>query len=313
MKKLTTEEAIENFKKVHGSTYDYSHVSYTTARNFVKIICPIHGEFEQQYHHHLAGRGCKKCGNKAININNGKAFSQEKFIEIITSKNIPNLSFEKVVYKSKREDVIVTCSVHGDYTTKAEILLKGNGCKKCASEKLSSDRLITTDSFVNKAIRKHGNIYDYSNVEYKGSFEVVEIFCKEHQKCFYQTPMTHLKGSGCPLCNTSKGELLISNYLDINKIEYNTQKTFKGLILTRKLKFDFYLPEYNCCIEYDGEQHFKALSNHWGGQEGFIKRQRADRMKNDYCELYNIPLLRIRFDDKNIEESITQFLSKLQK
>lgn len=313
MKKLTTEEAIENLKKVHGSTYDYSHVSYTKALNPIKIICSIHGEFKQAYHHHLAGRGCKQCGNKLININNGKSYSQEKFIEIVVLKKIPNLSFEKTIYKSKREDVIVTCSIHGDYTTKAEILLKGNGCKKCASKKLKQDRSYTSEIFIEKAILKHGDLYNYSNVIYTGIFEKVDIMCKKHNRLFSQTPATHLKGSGCPLCNTSKGELFIEEYLINNNFQYKKQKTFDNLIFERKLKFDFYLPYYNCCIEYDGEQHTRAFNNYWGGQGGFEKRQLKDLKKNNYCLLNNIPLLRIRFDDNDIEKSITQFLSLLQK
>jgi len=190
MRKLTTEEFVEKVKEVHGNKYDYSKVDYKTTKEKVIIICPIHGEFLQHPHHHLAGRGCRKCANKIININNGRQFTQEQFIEVVKSKNIPNISFEKTVYKSKREKVIVTCKIHGDYETKAEMLLKG---------------------------------------------------------------------CGCPKCTFSKGENLIEDCLNLLNINFQKQKTFDDLKYIRHLKFDFYLPDYNCCIEYDGEQHFKSV------------------------------------------------------
>ncbi len=56
-----TEQFIAKAKRVHGDKYDYSLVSYETARLPVKIVCPAHGEFEQRPHHHLSGNGCRKC------------------------------------------------------------------------------------------------------------------------------------------------------------------------------------------------------------------------------------------------------------
>jgi hypothetical protein len=60
-KKSTTEEFIENAKKIHGDKYDYSKVKYELAKKPVIIICPIHGEFKQTPIMHLRGAGCKKC------------------------------------------------------------------------------------------------------------------------------------------------------------------------------------------------------------------------------------------------------------
>lgn len=127
-KRLTNEEFIEKAVKVHGTKYDYSLVSYETAFIKVRIICPEHSEFLQSPTHHLRGSGCKQCGNKKIN--KSKILTQQQFINRI--KHIPNLTFEKTVYKDKRSKVIVTCSVHGDYKTTAEVLLKNGGCPKCA-------------------------------------------------------------------------------------------------------------------------------------------------------------------------------------
>lgn len=130
-KRLSTESWINKAERVHGSKYDYSATMYTTARAKLKIICPKHGEQEMLPHVHIRGYGCGKCGKEQINISNGNQLSQEEFLNRVN--NIEGLSFEKTVYKTKRQNVIVTCKIHGDYETKAEMLLKGHGCRKCSS------------------------------------------------------------------------------------------------------------------------------------------------------------------------------------
>ena len=102
-------------------------------------------------------------------------------------------------------------------------------------------------------------------------------------------------------CLKSKGEqLIIQILIDLN-INFITQKTFYDCLNpenTINLKFDFYLPDYNCCIEYDGEQHFKSIK-HFGGEEKFQRQQQLDNIKNQYCKNNNIKLIRIPYTDFN--------------
>ena len=134
MKRLSTEQWINLAKEVHGEKYDYTQTMYSTAKTKLKIICPIHGEQEMLPHHHIKGYGCGKCGKEQINISNGKQLTQKQFINRIKVLD-PNLSFNKTIYKNKRSNVIITCEIHGDYETKAEMILKGCGCPKCSSSK----------------------------------------------------------------------------------------------------------------------------------------------------------------------------------
>lgn len=60
--RLTKPEFIFRARKAHGDKYDYSKVDYIDGKTPVKIICPIHGEFEQKPYYHLAGNGCPVCG-----------------------------------------------------------------------------------------------------------------------------------------------------------------------------------------------------------------------------------------------------------
>lgn len=79
---------------------------------------------------------------------------------------------------------------------------------------------------------------------------------------------------------------------------YFTQKSFVGCLSPKKypLKFDFYLPDYNICIEYDGEQHFYDTSG-WFNNYSFKELCIRDNIKNQYCDNNNIKLIRIPYTD----------------
>lgn len=121
-------------------------------------------------------------------------------------------------------------------------------------------------------------------------------------------PSNILSYHGCPMCNNSIGEKLISKYLNDNKINYTPQYKFSDCKYIRPLPFDFYLQDYNVCIEYDGIQHFESVER-FGGEEGLRKIQERDEVKTKYCKDNNIPLLRIRYDQE-ITPVLEDFLSQ---
>lgn len=113
----------------------------------------------------------------------------------------------------------------------------------------------------------------------------------------------------------SLGEYQIFEILTKNNIIFEVQKSFNDCINPKtgyKLKFDFYLPYYNCCIEYDGKQHFDAIE-YFGGEQGLKNIVFRDNIKNQYCQEKNITLLRVKYDCDNIEETILNQLKTLQK
>lgn len=85
MKKLTTNQFIEKAKQVHNNVYDYSLVEYVNNSTKVKIICSIHGMFEQTPNAHLSNRGCNLCGHTITN--NKTRFLKDQFIE--KAKQVP--------------------------------------------------------------------------------------------------------------------------------------------------------------------------------------------------------------------------------
>lgn len=99
---------------------------------------------------------------------------------------------------------------------------------------------------------------------------------------------------GCSGNRESIGERLIKTYLDENKINYIKEKKFKSCKNINELPFDFYLPEHNICIEYDGELHYKS-SSIFGGDKTLKKIKNNDRIKDDWCLENSIKLLRIPY------------------
>ena len=97
----------------------------------------------------------------------------------------------------------------------------------------------------------------------------------------------------------SKNEQLISNFLKDNKVEFYNEKTFDDCvgIGNKKLRFDFYIPNINTVIEYDGKQHFEPI-DYFGGESSFNIQKENDKIKNQYCKDNNIRLVRISYKNK---------------
>jgi hypothetical protein len=199
----TTEQFIEDAKKVHNDTYDYSKVKYEHTDIDVIIICQKHGKFEQSPHSHLSGQGCPDCGRERTNayIESCKK-TTEQFIEDAQEKHGDRYDYSKTEYKGSNEKVKIICRIHGEFDQRAADHTKGLGCEKCKMMKqilANKARMKTTEQFIEEAREKHGNRYDYSKSEYKGSNEKVKIICQKHGK-FKQRANDHTRGSGCKQC-----------------------------------------------------------------------------------------------------------------
>lgn len=115
-----------------------------------------------------------------------------------------------------------------------------------------------------------------------------------------------LKTKACKRCQvkTQRGPSKIIALLEKNNIQYKREYTFQDCKDKRELPFDFYLPNYNTLIEYDGEQHFYPIEA-FGGEKDFLIRQKHDAMKNAYCLQNKITLIRIPYthlDDIVLED-----------
>jgi len=290
-KRRTTKEFILEAIIVHGNNYDYSLVNYKNSQSKVKIICPIHGVFEQNSNSHLQGSTCKKCSD----LIKGKKcrLTTEQFIEKAKKIHGDRYDYSLVKYDNVQIKVKIICKKHGVFEQKPrKHLCEKQGCLKC---RIDNTRC---PNFIEQSIKLFGDKFNYDDVDYINTDTKVKIWCNEHNQYFLKSPYKHLKGSGCHKCRMSKGELKIENYLKENNIQFETEKKFLDCKNIKPLPFDFYLPEKNVLIEYDGNLHFK-INEYFGGVDGFIKRVKNDLIKTTYCLDNDIILLRIPYWDFN--------------
>ena len=290
-KRLTTQEIISRFKNIHGSTYDYSLVNYQGDSKKVKIICKIHGMFEQQPACHIRQKqGCPKCGREKVNnIIKTRLVGNDKFIERIEQvfgKDI--FDYSKLDYQGAHKDVTLICKKCGNIETKdPRSFYIGYGCLKCRV-KQRNPKQTTKEQFLERAKKIHGDKYDYNKVEYITLYDEVEIVCPKHGS-FHQKPTIHIHAkSNCPECNITKGEEAIGIWLNSRNIKYVFQHKVK--INNSYHYYDFYLPDHNIMIEFNGIQHYKPVK-FFGGQETFDYLQMRDKIKKQYCLENQIKLL----------------------
>ena len=300
---MTKEEFIKKAKEIHGDKYDYSKVEYKNVRTKVIIICPKHEPFQITPTNHLSGQGCKLCGIEKRA--NKRKMTNEEFIKRAREIHGDKYDYFKVNYVNMHTEVIITCSKHGDFPQTPSNHLKGCGCSAC-----SGTKKLSAKEFIKKAKKIHGNEYDYSKVKYVNIHTEVIIICPKHGP-FPQEPSNHLNNQGCPKCNKNKGEEVVRKFLTEKGIEFEEQKKFEGCEYKKPLRFDFYIPKYNLCIESDGEPHFKNIN--WNGKytddqlkERLEVYQLRDRIKNNYCKNNGINLLRIRYD-KNMKDKLNNY------
>ena len=298
--KYNTEIFINISNKEHKNKYDYSLVSYKNNHTKIKIICPIHGEFEQQPQVHMRGGGCDKCHKERLS----KIFStgKQKFIKKSNKIHHNKYDYSLVVYKNNQTKVKIICPIHGKFEqTPRSHFNNKSGCPLCDISHKSN-----TDEFLEKSKKLYGDIYLYDKTEYISAIKNVIITCRKHGE-FMITPNNHLRGESCPVCRLSRGEIKIKILLDTSGIEYIRQKSFKDCIHIRPLKFDFFIPKINTCIEYDGEQHSNRFRFEINDSKLELRKIR-DNIKNEYCKKNNIRLLRINYKD-NIELMIEKLFS----
>jgi hypothetical protein len=285
MKKVNKNEFIERSNLKHNKKYDYSLINYVGLFSEIEIICPIHGLFKQTPQNHLTNNGCSKCSKRY-------KLTTEEFIEKAKEIHVNVYGYSLTNYINNYTKINIICSKHGVFKQKpTHHINRKDGCPKCSGKNK------TTDEFIKECKLLNEDKYDYSLVKYINNKIKVKIICSEHG-IFEQTPDAHLgQKQGCPKCNESKGEKQIMTYLINKEIKFIYNKRFLDCKDNKQLPFDFYLPDYNMCIEYDGDQHYRSIK-HFGGDKSFLDRQKKDMIKTNYCFDNKIKL--IRCDKNNI-------------
>jgi hypothetical protein len=324
--KYNTQIFIEKSKEIHNSPYyDYSKVNYINYKSKCEMYCSKldknnieHGTFFQSFGKHIfCKQGCPKCGREKME--DGRRYSQQQFIDIVTKVHKGYYDYSKSIYTGRKYNVIITCPEHGDFNQQAGHHMKGGICPKHAAIICSkANPPLTTEIFIERSIKFHGKAFDYSLSKYINSHIKVKIKCNKCNNIFEQLPFSHMAGNGCNICRSSKGELKIRKYLTEKNIQFKQEHKFIDCISKNKglSRFDFYLPEYNLCIEYDGDQHIdgKYVWSSRNADDILDDIHERDLIKNDYCTNKGIKLLRIYlWDYDNIEKLIDDALKGIIK
>ena len=121
--RMKQDDFINRATEVHDGKYDYSKVNYKNTDTKVIIGCPMHGDFEQSPHHHLKGIGCPICGSNT--------YDTEEFIRKARLKHGDKYDYSKTKYTGKKNKVIITCPIHGDFEQSPQNHIRKNGCPEC--------------------------------------------------------------------------------------------------------------------------------------------------------------------------------------
>lgn len=201
----------------------------------------------------------------------------------------------------------------GDYKyAQPNHVLTNRGCKECGIRNWANTRIKTHEDFVKDLYDVFGDEYTAVS-QYIHSKHPIDI---KHNKCgniWTTTPNPLLKGHGCPYCahGRSKGEIRVEKCLTNLHINFEPQQKYEGLfgLGGGLLSYDFYLPDYNLLIEYQGEYHDGTASNQT--EKEFEIQKEHDRRKRNYAKTHNIELLEIWYwDFKNIEQILESRLLK---
>ena len=295
-RKLTYQEVKEY---IESFGYELLSKEYIDSKTKLQLQCSKGHVFEIRYNDFKKGVRCKMCSS-----NYHPKFTYEYVKEYIENERYKLLSKE---YKNANTDILVECPKGHIFKTRFGRFKNGARCQKCH---LMNNNLSTTHTceYIEKQLSLKG--YKLLSTEYVNAHSRILIECPEGHK-FETKYNSFQQGCRCPHCNESKGERETSQILHELNIKYIKQYRFEDCKFKYTLPFDFYLPDYNICIEYDGELHYE-ISKHHGGLDKFIDTKIRDTVKNEYCKNNNIKLIRIPYwEFSNIKEIIINEL-KLQ-
>ena len=215
----------------------------------------------------------------------------------------PNIS--NIRYKNVRTPVTAECRIHGEISNHFTAFRSGKGCNVCAKiESPSSKIKLSKDEYIKYADHLHNGKYDYQTLDTNS--EKISVVCPIHGE-FKIRRSAHISPSqlyGCQKCghSTSRGESKIKDFLDAHQIKFTTEKIFEWNVAVDKrqpLRYDFYLPDLNTLIEFDGRHHF--LPTKYGGQtdkqaeDQFERTKFYDMIKTINAYLSTINLIRISY------------------
>lgn len=229
---------------------------------------------------------------------------------LFNSKGYQLISKEYISAKEKLKYMCPKHESHGIQEISYDSLKSGFGCKYCGFERTADVRRLTFEQ-VKEIFARHD--MDLLEQPYVNTSQKLAYICRHHPNYGIQYMSTsNAYKEQCPHCRKSKGESKISSYLLSHNIKFESQKKYPDLLGEKQqLSYDFYLPDFNLLIEYQGEQHEKPKEV-FGGEVAFSVQQEHDLKKREYAKSNNIQLLEIwYYDYKNIDNILYDEISNI--
>ena len=315
--------------------YKPNEIGYGSRKNFYfKCARKLHKSELKNINTLTSGKclniNCKMCNSFAQwGIDNLGSDFLEKYWDY--GKNVVDPWKTSKGYNKK---VWIKCQekdYHGSYDISPDNFINNYRCPYCQNKKVhpldSLGKLLKDINLLHLWSDKNiKSPYDYA--PYSGN----EVYwkCPEglHEDYLRKISVSTICEFRCPECQYSKGEEGISNYfislgfikinvedykiLDVSILHkykyYIPQMKYNGLIGLKGglLSYDFYLPNYNLLIEYQGQQHEKYYKGFHKSKKDFERQQEHDKRKREYAQGHNIKLLEIWYWDFDNIESILQ-------
>ena len=312
-RKLTQKEVEKRFKEKKWKLID-TYIDYNTEVQAICLYCDkiVYVSPDRIFNGHTRSCGCMKF----------KLMAKKRMIAL-KEKSIGYLYPELIhLYSKNNQKSIFTinpgteykykwiCEKYGyehEYETRPWDMIKGCRCPYCSSHqiKIGFNDLASQYPEIAKEWHptKNGDLKPTQIMSQ--SSKKIWLICNKCKSEWNVVISNKIKGSRCPCCRKkSKSENKIKQLLDSWDIKYIYNKRFSTCRNKNPLPFDFYLPDYNLLIEFQGEQHYKIGSGYFGGKDKLKQRQKHDRIKKKWAKQNNIKLLVIPYTEKDKLEQI---------
>lgn len=285
------------FEYIQSNGYMLLSNEYINTHSKILIKCNKGHEFEMTFNNFKKGQRCPLCSrinqNRVVKNPNNKKHSDEFVKNLVEQRGYKLLE----PYVNKRTKLKLECPNGHYHEIRIDSFQNGSGCKQCMINKMKND-----SDLIIKKLKDMG----YNPLSaYTGVKDKIKFLCVNGHE--FETTYDNIMSGygGCPICKGSSGEQRISNFLIAKEIKFITQYRFDDCKYQHTLPFDFYLPDLNILIEYDGELHYKSIE-HFGGIERFNEGRIRDDIKTRYSNEHNIRLIRIPYWEKDNIERILE-------
>ena len=285
------------------------------------IKCTKHNIIGHPSIDHFLSKGfmCKYCVSEYNSERN--KISNEDLLKRLDDKYQGKYDFssilkEKQIGSDNSRLITAVCPIHCEFTLSLQHFIKNDVvCPECYKEiQKENARKIALKTIEDVIIRRKEDFgldisfLGFKNNEWVGYNDTILILrCNIHNEIWETTRYCNfITGSsicGCPACRNKEENQC---YKIIKNLGFSSPIKRQHIIhifdehlgRIRDLKVDFYLPEFNIIIEYDGEQHYKFVERYHKTEEGYKNQIRRDLLVTKFCEENNLKLLRITFKEK---------------